>query len=288
MNETFQPKNHSVLITGCSSGIGRAAAIHLAERGFTVFATVRKDVDADSLRALALPNLIPVCPLDLRSHGDISRAAGLVREELARRGQAGLYALINNAGGGFIAPIELMDLDGFQAELETRLLGPVALAQAFLPLIREAGGRLLWVVTPGLFPTPYVASIHACDFAANCLARTLALELKPWKTPSILIRCGGIQTPSVPRSSAGLDESLQRWPAERAALYAPALRRLRAGLEDFDRKRTPPEAVARTIYTALAARSPRPRYRVGYLSGAGAFLEALPQTLTDAILARRE
>lgn len=170
----------AVLITGCSSGIGRATALQLAIHGFTVFATVRKAADAGSLRALNAPNLVPVCPLDLTNLNDISTAFNTVTDELKRRGMQGLYALINNAGGGSPAPIELMDLDKFQVELQTRVLGSVAMVQAFLPLIRQAHGRIAWIMTPALMPTPYVASIHACDFAVNCIARTLDIELKSW------------------------------------------------------------------------------------------------------------
>jgi NAD(P)-dependent dehydrogenase (short-subunit alcohol dehydrogenase family) len=287
MGNNFSTKDKAVLITGCSSGIGRATALELAGRGLTVFATVRKESDAQALNAFGLPTLIPVWPVDLTRREDISRAVAQVSTELERRGLDGLYGLIHNAGGGFIAPLELFDLDRFQAELATRLVAPVALTQACLPLIRRTGGRVLWIATPGLIPTPYIASIHACDFAANCLARTLALELRPWRIPSVMIRCGGIRSAAPEKNDAELAEALQRWPAERAGLYAAALGRLQAELADFDRQRSDPQAVAHVVYTALTAAHPRPRYQVGHLAGAAAFLELLPQTLADALLARR-
>ena len=200
----YFPNREGVLITGCSSGIGRATAIHLAQRGFTVFATVRKQADAESLRSLnealsttalgTTPTLIPICPLDLTRLEHIPHVMETVTEELKRRGKEGLYALINNAGGGSVAPIELMDLDGFRTELQARVLGSVAMVQACLPMIRRARGRIVWIVTPATLPTPYVTSIHACDFAVNCIARTLEIELKPWKIPNIMIRCGGTKT----------------------------------------------------------------------------------------------
>ncbi len=277
-----------VLITGCSSGIGRATAIYLAQQGYTVFATVRKETDADDLRDRNEPNLIPVCPLDLTRREDIPGVVETVADELQRRGKTGLYALVNNAGGGSIAPIELMDLDKFAIELEARLVGAVGLVQAFLPMIRQAsGGRILWIVTPAIIPTPYVASIHAADFAVNCIARTLQLELKPCKIPSVMIRCGGIQTPAAKRTLDELEEARQRWPQGRAKLYDQALQRWQAELTAFDAKRTPPEEVARVVLKALSARLPRLRYSVGHMAHAAAFLESLPQALGDAILARR-
>jgi NAD(P)-dependent dehydrogenase (short-subunit alcohol dehydrogenase family) len=286
---------NAVLVTGCSSGIRRATALHLAQKGFTVFATVRKNADADTLRQLELPDLIPICPLDLARLDQVRAAQEEVSAELDRRGIAGLYALVNNAGAGSVAPVELMDLQKFQTELQARLVGPAALVQGFLPMIRKhrpgvlpgAHGRIAWIVTPSLTPTRYVASIHAPDFAVNCLVRTLNLELAPWGIPNIMIRCGGIQTAASARSAWELEQACREWPPERYALYAEALRREQEFFTRFDAKRTPPEAVARVVYRALTDPKPRSRYRVGYMSGAAALLESLPQPLADWLMARR-
>jgi NAD(P)-dependent dehydrogenase (short-subunit alcohol dehydrogenase family) len=284
----ISPSRHqAVLVTGCSSGIGRALALHLAARGFLVFATVRKEGDAESLRGLKEPNLVPVCPLDLTRLEDVARTAETVGRELERHGLPGLYALINNAGAGGVAPVELMDLDKFRVELQARVLGATAMVQAFLPLIRAAAGRILWIVTPAAIPTPYVASIHACDFAWNCLARTLDLELKAQKVPNVLVRCGGIQTEAVGRSDRELDESLKRWPADRLVFYEDALRRWMKDMAKFDAKRTPAAKVAGVVFKALTAARPRRRYSIGHMARAAAFLESLPSALGDAILRTR-
>jgi NAD(P)-dependent dehydrogenase (short-subunit alcohol dehydrogenase family) len=282
--ESDSEENKSILITGCSSGIGRAMAEYLAKRGFIVFATVRKEEDERSLLSLNIDNLIPICPLDLTRLDQVTEAAERVSTELERRGQSGLYAYINNAGGGRVGPVELMDAQKFGVELQTRLAGPVALIQALLPLIRRAGGRIVWIMTPATIPTPYVASIHACDFAANCIARTLEIELKPWAIPVIQIRCGGIKT------ARGLEttqevEALLQYP--KASLYAESLRKWGKEMAAFDEKRTEPEKVAEVVHKALLARRPRRRYAVGYMSGAATMLESLPQPLVDAVLRNR-
>lgn len=282
--QSFSPQNKGVLVTGCSSGIGRAVSLRLAERGFTVFAGVRKEADAEALRRLNQPNLAPICPLDLTRREQIAAAGETVARELARRNMPGLYALVNNAGGGGVAPIELMDLDQFHGELQARLLGPVALVQALLPLIRAGRGRLVWIATPGLIPTPYVASIHACDFAANCLARTLDIELKPWNIPSIMVRCGGIKTARGLQTTSEV-EAILRQP--KSDLYRETLLKWSQEMAEFDEKRTEPGKVAQAVEKALCAPRPRRRYAVGYMSGAAAFLEALPQPLADALLAMR-
>jgi NAD(P)-dependent dehydrogenase (short-subunit alcohol dehydrogenase family) len=276
-----------VLISGCSSGIGRATAIHLAQRGFTVFASVRKEADAEGLRSLKEPNLIPICPLDLTRLDQLPRVVETVTGELQRRGRNGLYALINNAGGGSVAPVELLDLDKFRIELETRVLGSVALVQAFLPMIRRANGRLVWIMTPATIPTPYVASIHACDFAINCIARTLEIELERWKIPNVMIRCGGIKTPAGLRTTTDVEVALRSEPRERVALYERALRAWGKDMAAFDQKRTDSEKVAAVVLKALCARQPKRRYSIGYMAGAAALLEALPQSLADWILMKR-
>jgi len=285
--KAFDQRVRSVLITGCSSGIGRAAAVHLARRGFTVFAAVRKESDAENLRGLGIPGLLPLCPLDLAKPEHIPAVMEAIDRELAARGQKGLYALVNNAGGGSVAPIELMDMAKFRVELYARVAGAAALVQAVLPSLRRSGGRVLWIMTPAIIPTPYVASIHACDFAVNGLVRTLDIELKPWAIPNIMIRCGGIRTEAVAKSGAVLEADLAAWPAEKRALYEPALRKWNASLASFNAKRTAPEKVAAVLEKALISARPKCRYSIGHMARAAAFLEALPQSWADRILKAR-
>ena len=277
----------AVLITGCSSGIGRETAIRAAEKDWIVFAGVRRDADAANLRALKIPGLFPICPLDLTNLEHISGAAQKVADELNRRGIPGLRALVNNAGGGKPAPIELIRLDDFRRELEARLLGSVAMVQSFLPLIRQAKGRIVWIMTPALIPTPYVASIHACDFAVNCISRTLDIELKRWGIPNIMIKCGGIKTPAGLRTVSDVEACLHDGPYEPVGLYEKALRGWAKSMEKFDEKRTDAGQVADVVLKALSAARPRRRYSIGYMSRAAVFLEALPQSLADRILKSR-
>ncbi len=105
----FQGQSKDVLITGCSSEIGRATALYLAQHGFTVYATVRKEADADSLRALDEPGLVPVCLLDLTRLEQISRVVETVEADLARRGRNGLGALVNVAVGHMAGAAALLE-----------------------------------------------------------------------------------------------------------------------------------------------------------------------------------
>jgi NAD(P)-dependent dehydrogenase (short-subunit alcohol dehydrogenase family) len=251
------PSGESVLITGCSSGIGLATALYLASHGFHVLAAVRREPDAERLRGFHLSNLEPVCPLDL-------------------------------ADPAQIAPVELMDLGRFRTEIETRVIGPMALLQSLLPLVRRArGGRILWIATPALVAIPYVASIHAGEFAMNCIAQSLHLELSPWRIPNILIGCGGIRTAAPGRTKSELAASLRSWPRETSDLYAKSLQKLQDQFEQFDQRRTEPEAVARTVYAALTAGKPKRKYLVGHLAGWMNLVRLFPQSIIDTVFAKR-
>jgi len=277
----------SVLITGASSGIGWATANYLAQEGFTVFAGIRKEADIEKIRGQNNHNLIPLYPLDMTEEEHIKKAYEFISIESEKRGEKGLYAIVNNAGGGIISPIELLDLGKLQTELETRILGAVSLVKTFLSIIRENHGRILWIVTPALIPTPFVSSIHICDFAVNCLARTLRIELSPWEISVVMIRCGGIKTPAVEKSYKELKESFKVLPHEKLMLYKDILEKEVKRLKSFDKGRTEPVEVAKKVYKALTVKKPKSRYRVGYMSGGSSFLELLPQPFVDWLMTKR-
>jgi Dehydrogenases with different specificities (related to short-chain alcohol dehydrogenases) len=280
----FNNESKSILVTGASSGIGHAIALHLARNGFTVLATLRKQTDVDLLNGYNLSGLHPVCPLDLTNSEQTRAIATQIRWMINDGKVPPLYAIINVAGGGQVAPVELMDTDAYRQELEKRLVGPVILLQELLPLLRVTCGRIVWIATPGLLPVPYVTDIHAPDFAVNYLARTLNIELQPDGIHNILIRCGGIATSSPEKSERQLALMLRTWPEDRTKIYLDRLLKLQKGFGNFNVKRTDPETVALTVGKALTAKHPRTQYQVGYMSGFGAFVEKLPQSWVDFIL----
>jgi len=281
-----EKRNRAVLVTGCSSGIGRAVAVHLARNGYTVFAAVRREEDRRSLEALSIDRLIGVCPMDMTRPDEIGAAVAAVSARIGAEGLS-LYAVVNNAGGGAPAPAELIDPEMLRRETAARIVGPVVLLQETLPLLRAGNGRIVWIVTPAILPTPYVAAIHACDFAVNCLARTLDIELKRWNIQNIMIRCGGIRTPAGLRTLSDVERLLESSPPARVQLYAKTLKEWAADMAAFDSRRTPAERVAEVVSSALKSSHPRRRYAVGHMSRLAAFLELLPQPLADHILKLR-
>jgi NAD(P)-dependent dehydrogenase (short-subunit alcohol dehydrogenase family) len=278
----------SVLVTGASSGIGNATAVYLAKQCYTVLAGVRKDADVQALKDLGLNNLKPLCPLDLTKPDQVLSATRHIKEQVKTNQIPPLYSIINIAGGGSISPIEMMNIPDFREELEKRIVAPVMLLQELLPLLRETKGRILWIATPALFPVPWVANIHTADFAVNYLARTLNLELLPDGIKNILIRCGGIKTPSVGRSEKELEARVENMPKEKSAIYKSRLEKVLKDQEKFDSKRTESTEVAKLIGKVLTIKNPKTRYQIGYMSKLGAFLEKLPQSWVDSIMEKRE
>src|SRR4051794_34155641 len=135
----------SALVTGSSTGIGRATALRLDAAGWRVFAGVRREEDAVSLRAAATERLTPVT-LDVADAEAIAAAAELIAGEL---GSVGLDGLVNNAGISLPSPLETMPIEDFRRQVEINLTGQVAVTQALLPSIRQARGRIVFLSSIG-------------------------------------------------------------------------------------------------------------------------------------------
>src|SRR5512142_396294 len=129
----------NVLITGCSTGIGRATALHLDKLGFQVFASVRRERNAQALCAQGSERLTPIM-MDVTDGESIAAAASQVRHAV---GEGGLCGLVNNAGVAFHSSLEFVPLDDLRRLFEVNFFGALAVTQAFLPLIRQAGGRVV-------------------------------------------------------------------------------------------------------------------------------------------------
>jgi NAD(P)-dependent dehydrogenase (short-subunit alcohol dehydrogenase family) len=156
----------SVVITGSSTGIGRACALMLDRNGFRVFAGVRKDADGDALRSAASESLTPV-RVDVTDAASIQAMAEHVTAEV---GGAGLHGLVNNAGTTLPCPIEYLPIEDFRRQLEVNLVGPLAVTQALLPLLRRGHGQGRVVnVTSGAgkagvpLMAPYVSAKHGLE-----------------------------------------------------------------------------------------------------------------------------
>ncbi len=273
----------SALVTGSSTGIGRATALRLDRAGWRVFAGVRREEDAESLRAAGSERLVPLM-LDVTDPGQIAAAAERIDEAV---GEAGLDALVDNAGIGVIGPLETLPLEDFRRQVEVNLIGQVAVTQAMLPAIRRATGRVVFVSSAGgRMALPFGGAYHAAKFGIEGVADSLRQELRPWGIEVIVIEPGSIDTPIWERAVSGYEEMAARAPAAQEELYGRRLAKLREGARRTAARGIPPEQAAEAIERELTARRPRTRRRVG-LDAQGQVLlrRLLPDRALDRLLA---
>jgi NAD(P)-dependent dehydrogenase (short-subunit alcohol dehydrogenase family) len=273
----------SVLVTGASTGIGRASALRLDRAGWKVFAGVRKEEDADSLRGEGSDRLTPVI-LDVTDAEQIAAAA----ERVERESEDGLDGLVNNAGVAVPGPLETVPLEDLRHQLEVNLVAYVAVTQAMLPQIRRAEGRIVFLSSiGGRIAFPFGGPYHASKFATEAIGDVFRQELRPWGLKVSLIEPGSIDTPIWERGQRKAEDVEAKAPRTNL-LYGAALDKFRKVIEDTAERGIPPEKVAKAISHALESPRPKARYLVGLDAKVQARLQPLiPTALFDRIVARQ-
>lgn len=273
----------AVVITGASTGIGEASAVHLANLGFRVFAGVRKDQDA--ARLAARHRAITPIKLEVTDAGHIAAAADSVQAALGGERLAGL---VNNAGIAVGSPLEFIPIDELRRQFDINTIAPVAVTQVFLPMLRESRGRVVHVSSAGgLLSNPFAGAYSASKFALEALADAMRIELRPWGIHVILIEPGSIATPIWERGQALADQLLERMPARAIELYGPQIERARHIADLAAKRGRPPEAAAKAIGKAFTEPNPAPRYLVGADARAQATIaRLLPTRLKDRLITR--
>ena len=272
----------AVLVTGASTGIGRATALLLDSHGFTVFAGVRKKADAESLAAAASDRLVPLM-IDVIDAKQVAAAAAVISES-----GLPLVGLVNNAGMAAAAPLEFIPIDEFRNQIEINLIGQLAVTQSVLSLLRESKGRIVNVTSiGGLIASSMLGAYNASKFALEAVTHTLRQELKPWGIEVIAIEPGRIATPIWSTASTTADRMLDSMPPEAVELYGPSIQGARDMAAAASKGGLAPERVAEVIEKALTVRRPRTRYPVGTDAKLGAVLMArLPDRTRDRLLSR--
>lgn len=272
----------SVLVTGASTGIGRAAALRLDASGWRVFAGVRREADADALREAATPNLKPLL-LDVTDPDQTAAAAERIKQDSAN----GLHGLVNNAGVAIPGPLETLPIEDFRHQLEVNLVAYVAVTQALLPQIRRAEGRVVFVGSiGGRMAFPFAGAYHVSKFGTEALGDVFRQELRPWNLKVSIIEPGSIDTPIWERGQRKGDEIEAKSPQTKL-LYGDAIERFRKLIEETAERGIPPEKVAKAISHALESSRPKSRYLVGLDAKLQARIKPLiPTPVLDRIVAR--
>jgi NAD(P)-dependent dehydrogenase (short-subunit alcohol dehydrogenase family) len=252
----------SVVVTGASTGIGRALVAALVASGFHVWATVRWPEDAEGLRAQH-GDAVETVLMDVTDEASV-RSAG---QRVVAAGP--LHGLVNNAGVALPGPLEHLPLDVLRRQLEVNLVGQLAVTQAMLPALRAsraagADARIVMIGSiGGRIAGPMLGPYNAAKFGLAGLTGALRAELAPWGIRVLLVEPGAVATPIWARGSqdgralaAGLPPLAQeRYGRQIEAAQADARRSAARGL--------PPERAAAVVLRALTERSPRPRRVVG-------------------------
>jgi NAD(P)-dependent dehydrogenase (short-subunit alcohol dehydrogenase family) len=273
----------SVLVTGASTGIGRATALRLDAAGRRVFAGVRREEDAGELRAAASERLVPLM-LDVTDAEQIAAAAERVEAEA----EGGLDGLVNNAGVAIPGPLETLPIEDFRRQIEVNLTAHVAVTQAMLGSIRRARGRIVFISSiGGRIAFPMTGAYHAAKFGIEAVGDVFRQELRSWGISVSIVEPGSIDTPIWERGERIADEVNERSPEHQEVLYGKAIERYRKVVKQTAERGIAPDKVAVAIEHALTDSRPRTRYLVGIDAKVQARLKPLlPARLFDRIVAR--
>ncbi|MCC5608939.1 SDR family oxidoreductase [Nostoc sp. CHAB 5834] len=277
-------KQGAVVITGASTGVGRATALLLDKQGYQVFAGVRTGKDADLLRLNSSGNLTPIT-LDITKLEQIKAATEIVSSAV---GEKGLLGLVNNAGILVDGPLEYLDLDELRWQFEVNVIGQVAVTQSFLPMIRQAKGRIINIGSvSGKISSPFFSALCASKFALEALTDSLRMELHPWGIEVILIEPGSIASAASDKVEASLQKKLANMSPTARVMYGDIYKFSLEQLIKSNRMGMLPQEVADVIQKALEMRKPKTRY---FLSKEKVILnlflmlaKILPDRVCDAI-----
>jgi NAD(P)-dependent dehydrogenase (short-subunit alcohol dehydrogenase family) len=251
----------SYVVTGASTGIGRACVAELARGGHHVWAAVRSDTDAEKLRA-EHGDAVSVLRLDLTDDGSV-RAAG---ETVRAAGP--LHGLVNNAGVAVPGPLEYLPIANFRHQVEVNLTGQLLVTQAMLPALRQARerdgyARIVMIGSiGGRLGSPMLGPYHATKFGLVGLTDSLRAELAPFGIRVILIEPGSVATPIWDRGRRAAEDIVAAMSPE-AKRYAGQISAARTNAERTAKRGIPPERAARAIVRALTTPNPGPRQLVG-------------------------
>ena len=279
-----------ILITGASTGIGRACAIDLARLGFDVFAGVRKQSDGVALEAEANGKIHPVI-IDVTDAATIAAAIAHITPIV---GEHGLAGVINNAGISVVGPVEFVSLEDWRRQFEVNFFGAIAVTQAALPLLRvhaakygNGSARLINISSiAGKIGQPILGPYTASKHAMESLSDALRMELSPQGIHVCSVNPGAIDTPIWDKAQASAEAAIDaNHPARE--LYGELIDGVRAAARKAQAAAVPTSAVTAAVVACLNRRKPRTRYFVGRDAKIGAMVKwLLPDRVLDGILGR--
>lgn len=279
---SFDATKPSVFITGCSTGIGAAAAERMKKLGWNVFASARKPTDLDRLETEGFHAI----PLDVSDAESVTQAVQMVRDLTG----GVLQGLVNNAGYGQPGALEDLTRDQMRRQFEVNVFGMQQVTNECLPMLRAAEKARIVNISSvvGRVSLPFFGIYSASKFAMEAMSDALRVELKGEGIEVILVEPGPIETRFRDTATERADQDLNMEGSRFAEVYQQEIVRRNEQGNPEDRWKLPPEAVADAIARALTSRSPALRYPVTLPAFLAPVLNTiLPQRWVDALLYRR-
>lgn len=268
----------TILITGCSTGIGYCVAKGLQARGYRVLATARKTCDVARLQQEGLESFV----LDVSDSGSIVSAVKTI--EALCKGE--LYAVFNNAGYGQVGAVEDLSREALEQQFACNVFGAIELTNRLMPLLRkQSAARVLFNSSVlGLITLPYRGAYNASKFALEGFADTLRLELHRTKVEVSLIEPGPVTSNFRPNALAALKARVDTENSVHRKQYQRQIKRMET-VGPSAPFTLPPEAVLAKVIHALESNKPKPRYYVTFPTYLfGTLRRILPTRWLDKVL----
>lgn len=280
MTASNRPDRHElVVVTGASTGMGAATARELASKGFHVLAGVRRDVDADALRAEGIEPHI----LDIAVESDVVAIADRVAHDGLHRS---LRALINNAGIAVNAPVETLPMAEWRRQFEVNLFGHIAITQALLPALLRSSGTVVNISSVGgKVALPTYGAYAGSKFALEAVSDSLRREVADFGVKVVVVEPGAVKTKMAERGVATADRLNATMTADQLHRYRDLTAAISAQARSFTTGGVPAERAAKVIAKAATVDKPRTRYTIGRDAAVLIRLgRVIPDRLLDRIL----
>ena len=270
-------RHELIVVTGASTGMGAATAKELARKGFHVLAGVRRDADADALRAECIEPRI----LDITVESDVAAIADRVASDPLHRP---LRALVNNAGIAINAPVETLPLAEWRKQFEVNLFGHIAMTQALLPALLSSSGTVVNISSVGgKVVLPTCGAYAGSKFALEAVSDALRREVGDAGIKVVVVEPGAVKTEMAERGIAAAEGLMANMTAAQLARYDDLAAAVTAQARSFIDTGVSAEHAAKVIAKAVTASRPRTRYTIGRDA---AILVRISRVVSDRVLDR--
>jgi short-subunit dehydrogenase len=271
-------KNKSVLITGSSTGIGRACALYLDKKGYKVYAGIRKESDSESLKSESSELLTPII-LDVTDIKSIENSYKFINDDSTHE----LFGIVNNAGIGISGVLEAISVNDVRNLMEVNVIGLMAVTKTFIPLVKSTKGRIINIgSTSSFFSSPGASAYSASKFAVRAISDSLRLELKHLGITVSLVAPGAVESEIWNKSKSYKEKVRQSVSPDILKDYSTIIN---FGDKLLDKiKPIPAIVVAKTVEHAITSKKPKRYYLVGSDCKAAVRASKLPKILLDSII----